>query len=127
MVVICHYRCLFHRYYAAEFEQTIFVEGDPKNRCNDYEETTYEDCDRKFVKDFFFNNIPNFMPIWATHNYSQVTKFWNTSRRISDMYDDIVTGGTKSGIRVLSLGQWDLRTLRPSDTWTLGLLDSVTF
>ena len=98
--VICHYRCLFHRYYAAEFEQRIFVEGDPKNRCNDYKETTYEDCDRKFVKDFFFNNIPNFMPIWATHNYSQVTKFWNTSRRISDMYDDIVTGGTKSGIRV---------------------------
>ena len=37
------------------------------------------------------------MPIWATSNYSEVTKFWNGSYKISDKYDDIVAGSRKSG------------------------------
>ena len=88
---------MHQRYYATEFQQRVFIEDDPKNDCNDYKETSYDDCDRKFVKDFFLNKILGFMPIWATNNYSEVTEFWNGTSRISDEYHDIISGGRKTG------------------------------
>ena len=90
---------LFFRYYAAEFEQSIFDEEDSNSNCKEYTNTTYDECDKIFIKNFFLNNFEGFMPIWATENISEVTKFWNSNGSNMHSYHNIFDGTMDSGIR----------------------------
>ena len=86
-------------YYAAEFEQSIYDEEDPNNNCKNYINTSYDECDKKFIKDFFLNNFEGFMPIWATTNISEVTRFWNSNGSNMHSYQKIFDGTMDSGKR----------------------------
>ena len=87
------------RYYAVALEQHKFREDDPMKSCVDYTETaSYNDCDQKYIRAKFEEQFPsNFIPIWLTQNYSQVTTHFVHSPHIDEAYSGIVDGSEDSG------------------------------
>ena len=73
--------------------------------------TSYDECDKKFIKDYFMLNYEGFMPIWATENISEVTKFWNSngSRMHLYRYRKIYKGDMDSG-KALNIKESEHRT-----------------
>ena len=65
-----------YRYFSVQFGQKRFSEDDPGKICKEYINTTYNDCDEEFLKNLLQKNYPaEFMPVWATSNFSLVTTF----------------------------------------------------
>ena len=80
-------------------EQHKFLEDDPKKSCVDYTETaSYNHCDQKYIRTKFKEQFsPNFIPVWLTKNYSQVTTHFVHSPYFYEEYSGIVDGSEDSG------------------------------
>ena len=80
-------------------EQHKFLEDDPKKSCVDYTETaSYNHCDQKYIRTKFREQFsPNFIPVWLTKNYSQVTTHFVHSPYFYEEYSGIVDGSEDSG------------------------------
>ena len=92
---------MFYRYFATKFTQIIHVKDDPKVTCDNYEEESYDSCDQDFINRTLNKYYPpDFVPIWATNNFSMVTTLIETEReeKFEDNYADIVSGVENSGV-----------------------------
>ena len=86
------------RYYATKFTQIVHIKEDPKVDCNNYEKDSYDDCDIAFIDNYLKKNYPaDFVPIWATSNYSHVTSLIKRTWEFDDLYEEIVSGSEDSG------------------------------
>ena len=86
-------------FYATKLQQNIFIEKDPNSNCHEYKDDSYADCDDDFVKKCLgkITNLPNFTPIWATDNITEVTPFLETNSSFGPHYNMFVEGLVESG------------------------------
>ena len=78
-----------YKYYAVQFHQNVFVEGDPSKDCTEYPNThfeSYAECDSDFVEKFLERNFPKgFLPVWATEDLANVTELMYLNGKVSQM------------------------------------------
>ena len=112
---------IYLRYYAVEFEQNVFVEEDEDKNCSNYDNDSYEDCDRRYIQEKLSRNYPDgFMPVWATGNMTKVTKlFLSNSSSFHAKYQDLILGIEQSGTKNCQ-ARAQLKCLQTFESWLVG-------